>query len=70
MGEAQIARLGDSGKDTLVGGPGDDTMSGFGGDDEYYVDSASDKVIEIAGYGYDTVNSTVTYTLSDNVSQQ
>jgi len=58
---------GGSGNDTLNGLAGADTMRGGYGNDSYYVDRASDKVFEDANQGADTINSTVTYTLSANV---
>ena len=42
---------GDGGNDTLDGGAGADTMLGGTGGDTYYVDNASDVVIEVAGQG-------------------
>ena len=55
--------------DTLNGAGGIDTLIGLGGDDLYIVNLAGDVVIETdgPGAGNDTVNSTVTYTLGDNV---
>lgn len=60
---------GGSGTDVLNGGTGDDTMVGHLGNDTYYVDSVADVVTENsgAGTGTDTVNVTVSYTLSGNV---
>ena len=58
---------GGAGSDTLVGGTGVDTMSGGTGDETYYVDSATDMIVEIAGEGTDTVEASVSYTLSANV---
>ncbi|TXQ54509.1 calcium-binding protein, partial [Escherichia coli] len=55
------------GSDTLDGGAGNDTMIGGRGDDTYIVDSPGDTVVEDAGQGDDTVRSSVTYTLPDNV---
>ena len=58
---------GGAGNDTLNGGAGNDTMVGGTGDDTYVVDSASDVVTEAANEGVDTVNSSVTLTLGNNV---
>lgn len=58
---------GDSGNDILNGGSGSDYMRGGEGDDLYIVGSAGDTVEEWMLEGVDTVQSSVTYTLSDNV---
>ncbi|MDH4378675.1 MAG: M10 family metallopeptidase C-terminal domain-containing protein [Vampirovibrionales bacterium] len=58
---------GNSGVNRLDGGAGADTMAGVWGDDTYVVDHASDVVTEAAGEGTDTIESSVTYTLSSNV---
>jgi Ca2+-binding RTX toxin-like protein len=58
---------GGAGNDILNGGAGNDTMSGGTGNDTYMVDSASDVIIENLNEGIDTVQSSVTYTLSANV---
>lgn len=58
---------GGAGNDTLNGGTGADTMIGGTGNDAYIVDNASDIVTELANEGIDTVQSSVTYTLSANV---
>lgn len=58
---------GGAGNDTLDGGAGNDTLVGGAGDDSYVVDSASDVVTENASEGTDTVRSSVTLTLSNNV---
>ena len=60
---------GDFGTDILDGGAGDDRMEGGTGWDAYYVDAAGDVVVELAGDagGYDTVNTSISLSLSDNV---
>jgi Ca2+-binding RTX toxin-like protein len=60
---------GRGGNDVLIGGLGTDTMQGDEGNDIYNVDNAGDVVIEFDGQGYDTVRSTVSYTLSANVER-
>ncbi|ALC16895.1 hypothetical protein DSOUD_2128 [Desulfuromonas soudanensis] len=55
------------GNDTLNGGAGADTLVGGTGDDSYIVDNAGDTVVENTGEGIDTVNASVSHTLSDNV---
>jgi len=57
---------GGDGNDTLNGGTGSDNMNGGLGNDLYIVDSAGDVAGEVAG-GVDTVQSSVTHTLSTNM---
>ena len=52
------------GEDILNGGSGNDVMRGGAGGDLYYVDSASDRIIEIAGEGFDQVITLASLTLS------
>ncbi|MCC6709524.1 MAG: cadherin domain-containing protein, partial [Gammaproteobacteria bacterium] len=56
---------GTSGSNIIDGGAGADLMQGGAGNDTYYVDSAFDQVVELAGEGADLVYSTVSYTLTD-----
>ncbi|MHA6768370.1 M10 family metallopeptidase C-terminal domain-containing protein [Sphingobium ummariense] len=58
---------GGDGNDILNGGTGNDTMTGGAGNDTYYVDSASDVVVEAANGGTDTIFSTLSYTLLSTV---
>ncbi len=59
--------IGNSGSNVLDGRGGSDVMIGGAGDDTYYVDSADDQVVEAANDGIDSVFSTVTFTLGENV---
>lgn len=56
---------GGSGNDTLDGGAGADTLLGGAGHDVFFVDDASDVVSENASEGIDTVQASVSYTISD-----
>lgn len=61
--------VGGAGNDDLVGGLGADIMRGEEGDDQYWVDDASDLVIEAAGEGLDTVHASIDHTLGSHVEQ-
>ncbi|MCE3273675.1 MAG: alkaline phosphatase [Ramlibacter sp.] len=51
--------FGEDGDDTLDGGSGNDSLAGGAGSDTYFVDSAGDRVVEVASGWYgDTVVST------------
>ena len=58
---------GNDANNTLDGLAGADTMIGGLGNDTYFVDNVGDVVTEVASEGIDTVQSTITYTLADNV---
>jgi trimeric autotransporter adhesin len=58
---------GGAGNDILDGGAGNDTLVGGTDNDTYIVDSASDVITENLNEGTDYVQSSVTYTLANNV---
>ncbi|WP_426954213.1 beta strand repeat-containing protein [Muricoccus radiodurans] len=65
LGSAHDDNLtGNSEANILNGGAGNDTLTGGAGNDFYYVDSASDQVIEGAGDGYDVVFASGSFTLA------
>lgn len=58
---------GDAGDDTLIGGPGTAEMHGGTGDDTYVIIRFGEAIVEAPGEGTDTVASTVSFRLPDNV---
>jgi Ca2+-binding RTX toxin-like protein len=58
---------GNGGNDTLNGAAGIDTLIGGLGDDTYQIDTTTDTITENANEGTDTVQSSVTYTLGNNL---
>lgn len=59
--------IGNDGNDNLNGGAGADALIGGLGNDTYTVDNTLDIVTETSGEGNDLVNSSITYTLLNNV---
>lgn len=66
-GDGNDQLFGMAGNDVLDGGAGLNVMSGGVGDDLYIVEDAGDTLVEAAGQGNDTVQSSIGYTLGDNV---
>ncbi|MGH8658773.1 MAG: calcium-binding protein [Gammaproteobacteria bacterium] len=58
--------MGNSADNTLKGGTGADTAYGGAGNDLYIVDNSADSVVENPDEGVDSVQSSVTWTLSAN----
>lgn len=65
MSDNTLAGL--AGNDTLDGGAGADTMLGGTGNDTYIVDNIGDTAVELSDEGIDTVKSSITWALADNV---
>ncbi len=59
--------IGNEGNDLLDGGAGSDILRGGAGDDTYYVDDVTDIVEELPNSGNDTVISTISIALPENV---
>ena len=62
--------IGNNGVNVLVGGGAVDTLEGRGGNDAYFVDLATDVIVEVAGEGTDNVNASASYTLAAGVSAE
>ncbi|HEY9690604.1 MAG TPA: Calx-beta domain-containing protein [Oculatellaceae cyanobacterium] len=59
--------VGSDGNDLLNGDAGNDSLTGGLGNDTYTVDSQLDTILEDLNAGTDTVNSSVSFSLADNV---
>lgn len=58
---------GEAGRDYLDGGTGFDTLVGGTGNDSYKIDSLADIITEYSNQGTDTIQSSVSYTLGNNL---
>lgn len=67
-GAGNDSLVGGLGNDILNGGAGIDSMAGGAGNDTYYIDNASDYVLEDSNGGNDTVITTLSTTLGGYVS--
>jgi Ca2+-binding RTX toxin-like protein len=67
MNGTGLTGTGSAGNDVLASINGANTLAGLGGDDLYYVYQAGDMVQESPGGGHDTVVSSVSLTIPDNV---
>ena len=66
---AKTVSMAARGNDRLMGGEGADHMWGGRGNDVYYVDNLGDRIHESRGHGYDTVRSSVSYSLASHVEK-
>jgi Ca2+-binding RTX toxin-like protein len=56
----------EAGNDVLSGGVGVDTLVGGLGNDTYIIDASADELVELAGGGIDTIETSRSFTLSGN----
>jgi Ca2+-binding RTX toxin-like protein len=60
---------GNGGNNKLDGGSDADTLTGGAGNDSYLVQNSGDLVVELAGGGYDSVSSSIGYTLPAEIER-
>lgn len=69
MGTAALNGTGNALDNHLTGNGASSILNGQGGDDNYYVDQVGDTIVESAHNGWDTVLSSIDYTLETNVEE-
>ena len=62
-----LTGMGTNNADSLLSSGGPNTLVGLGGDDLYYVNNAADIVVEVPNEGFDSVMTSLSYTLPANV---
>ena len=62
-----LTGTGTNNADSLLSSGGPNTLVGLGGDDLYYVNNAADVVVEAPNQGFDSVMTSLSYTLPANV---
>ena len=60
---------GNDGVNILDGAGGADIMTGFGGNDIYFVDNAGDLILETGTGGYDTIFTSTSFTIGDDIER-
>ncbi len=66
-GDGNDTLSGGDGNDTLIGGAGDDVLAGGSGNDTFIAESTGDSIIENNNAGIDIVQSSISYTLAENL---
>jgi hypothetical protein len=69
MGTAAITGLGNELNNHLTGNGAGSVLNGLGGNDNYYISKAGDTIAESAHNGWDTVLSSIDYTLETNLEE-
>jgi Ca2+-binding RTX toxin-like protein len=67
VGAENALLFGFGGDDTLTGGVGRNTLDGGGGNDVFFIGDTLDLIIETAGGGADTIITSVSMTMPDQV---
>jgi Ca2+-binding RTX toxin-like protein len=68
-GTAAINGTGNALTNHLTGNGAGSVLNGLGGDDNYYVDRVGDTIVEAANNGWDSVLSSIDFTLATNVEE-